>query len=105
MKYIVYERGWNVDYYEVEAESEEAAIEAVNKAEVDISYSDFSITEVGIIKADLEITHSVVNCNCKGNCEQDDLCLCNNLPCEDDEGMCEHTRGCLHGECNCGCEF
>jgi len=99
MKYTVYERGWNVDFYEVEAESEEAAIEAVNKSEADISYSDFSMTEVGIIKAD------AVNCNCKGNCEHNLQCLCNNIPCEDDEGMCEHTRGCLHGECNCECEF
>ena len=81
MKYTVYERGWNVDYYEVEAESKEAAI------------------EVGIIKAD------PVNCNCKGNCEHNLQCLCNNIPCEDDEGICEHTRGCLHGECNCECEF
>jgi hypothetical protein len=73
-KYIVYERGWNVDYYEVEAESKEAAIEAVNKSEVDISYSDFSNTEVGTINAD------AVSCS-------------------------EHTRGCLHGECECECEF
>ena len=49
MKYIVYERGWNVDYYEEEAKSEQEAIEAVTKAEVDISYSDFCNTEVGII--------------------------------------------------------
>ena len=100
MKYTVYERGWNVDYYEVEAESKEAAIEAVNKSEVDISYSDFSNTEVGTINAD------AVSCKCKYiNCEQNGDCLCHKIPCEDDEGICEHTRGCLHGECECECEF
>tara|TARA_Y100000034_G_scaffold128979_1_gene184567 strand:- start:288 stop:587 length:300 start_codon:yes stop_codon:yes gene_type:complete len=99
MKYIVYERGWNVDYYEVEAESKGAAIEAVNKSEVDISYSDFSNTEVGTINAD------EVSCKCKGNCEQNDQCVCNKMSCGDDEEICKHSRGCLHGDCNCGCEF
>ena len=42
-------------------------------------------------------------CNCDDPCERE--CPCNNIPCEDDEGICEHPRGCLHGECNCFCEF
>jgi hypothetical protein len=47
-------------------------------------------------------------CDCDYNCEEsskDTDCPCMALPCEDDEGLCEHPRGCLHGECKCECEF
>ena len=46
MKYIVSEESRNFDYYEVEADSEKAAIDMVVNAEVEITYSDFNTTEV-----------------------------------------------------------
>ena len=51
---------------------------------------------------------TTVTCKCANNCEassKDTNCPCFNIPCEDDEGLCEHLRGCLHGECECECEF
>ena len=51
---------------------------------------------------------TTVTCKCGNNCEatsKDTDCACFNIPCEDDEGLCEHLRGCLHGECECECEF
>jgi hypothetical protein len=53
-------------------------------------------------------TDETVTCKCGNNCEatsKDTDCACFNIPCEDDEGLCEHLRGCLHGECECECEF
>ena len=111
---IVVETGWS-ETFEVEASSLADALELIDSDEVDpLSYG-----KVGDQKYSLRVGTpnraaykeikgyfgGEISCDCEGNCEQDDLCLCNNLPCEDDEGMCEDTRGCLHGECNCECEF
>ena len=56
-----------------------------------------------------DITNDItVTCKCANNCEassKDTDCACFNIPCEDDEGLCENPRGCLHGECECECEF
>jgi hypothetical protein len=65
--------------------------------------------DVGLRMEMWDITDdTTVTCKCGNNCEatsKDTDCACFNIPCEDDEGLCEHLRGCLHGECECECEF
>jgi hypothetical protein len=46
MRYKVIEAGYNVDHYEVEAESEEEAMQVVGTRDAD--YSDFSCTELKV---------------------------------------------------------
>ena len=65
--------------------------------EHDLGWGEEQTLEIKV-EADLPDT-----CNCDDPCERE--CPCNNIPCEDDEGICEHPRGCLHGECECECEF
>ena len=111
---IVVETGWS-ETFEVEAGSLADALEMIDCDEIDpLSYG-----KVGDQKYSLRVGTpnrasyleikgyfgGEIHCDCVGNCEGDSLCLCNNLPCEDDEEICDHTRGCLHGECNCFCEF
>ena len=86
----------------------------------DIKDKANKLLESGDYRDNLEYSHTMdmdmwditddttVTCKCANNCEassKDTDCACFNIPCEDDEGMCEHLRGCLHGECECECEF
>jgi hypothetical protein len=45
-KYTVTEKGWSIDSYVVEANSEKEAIEMVANNEVEIESSDFTYTEI-----------------------------------------------------------
>ena len=89
-------------------------------SEWDIKDKANLLLESGDYKDALEYSHTMdmemwditddttVTCKCDNNCEassKDTACACFNIPCEDDEGLCEHARGCLHGECECECEF
>tara|TARA_R100001530_G_scaffold16356_1_gene14413 strand:+ start:417 stop:785 length:369 start_codon:yes stop_codon:yes gene_type:complete len=108
---IIVETGWS-ETFEVKAGSLAEALELIDNDEIDpLSYG-----KVGDQKYNLrvggsnnavykEIIGGQIGCDCDDPCEQNEDCLCHKIPCEDDEGICEHTRGCLHGECNCFCEF
>jgi hypothetical protein len=63
-----------------------------------------SVTSVAIELWDV-YDDTTVTCKCGEATSKDTDCSCFHLPCADDEGMCEHLRGCLHGECECECEF
>ena len=91
-----------------------------NASDEDIKDKANLLLESGDYKDALEYSHTMdmemwditddttVTCKCDNNCEassKDTACACFNIPCEDDEGLCEHARGCLHGECECECEF
>ena len=108
---IIVETGWS-ETFEVKASSLAEALELIDNNEVDpLSYGKvgdqkYNLRVRGSNKAAYkEIIGGQIRCDCDDPCEQDKECPCNNIPCEDDEGICEHTRGCLHGECECGCEF
>mgnify|MGYP003126437985 CR=1 FL=1 len=45
-------------------------------------------------------TKEDIECQCNGNCEANDECPCQQIPCADLEEICEHSRGCLD-ECGC----
>ena len=73
-------------------------------------YSEGSLDSVTSVAMELWDIYddTTVTCKCGNDCEatsKDTDCSCFHIPCEDDEGMCEHLRGCLHGECECECKF
>ena len=99
MSYLTLEVGDDIPDYEIKEKANDM-LEAGDYRD-NLEYSHTMNMDMWDITDDTTVT-----CKCGNNCEassKDTDCPCFNIPCEDDEGLCPHLRGCLHGECECEC--